>query len=556
MLLKRMLVAGGRWLSLHRGLLNELNVFPVPDGDTGTNLSLTVRGALSALAAFRSNESVSSVATAAARGALMGARGNSGVIMSQILHGFAKGLSGLEIATVQDFAKAFSCASEFAYKAVQEPREGTILTVIRTMSEKAESMTPNVTDLVEFLTQITNTARKTLLSCYEELPILRDAGVVDAGGLGLVYLYEGMLKIAKGEQLTDIHDVQEYTERLTLPGHDALEADIKFGFCTEFLVHGTDLTPDKVLPILQTMGDSIVLAKTQDILKVHIHTNDVDAVEKLVTAGCARYKRKVENMREQNKRRLEHYKQDITPAQYQASTSEFRGELEIIEPPSPSAVAGSGLPPMAAIVSGDGFCDYLNAWGITVIPGGQTSNPSAQEILEAIKTAHEKSGSDLPVAVFCNNSNCIAAVRQAIELGDIPAQAVETVCPSQMISLLRQPKAYADLAAYTAKLSHGEITQAVRDASVQGQEVRKGDYMAIWNKKLVSVDKTIESAVHNLLAKQTLPDASRLVVIAGDECDPNQTEGILMKISEAFPGIKVEFLWGGQPHYPILVTLE
>ena len=556
LLLKRMLVAGGRWLSLHRGLLNELNVFPVPDGDTGTNLSLTVRGALSALAAFRSNESVSSVATAAARGALMGARGNSGVIMSQILHGFAKGLSGLEIATVQDFAKAFSCASEFAYKAVQEPREGTILTVIRTMSEKAESMTPNVTDLVEFLTQITNTARKTLLSCYEELPILRDAGVVDAGGLGLVYLYEGMLKIAKGEQLTDIHDVQEYTERLALPGHDALETDIVYGFCTEFLVHGTALTPEDVLPELQALGDSIVLAKTQDILKVHIHTNDVEAVEKLVTAGCERYKRKVENMREQNKRRLEHYKQDITPAQYQASTSEFRGELEIIEPPSAAAVAESGLPPMAAIVSGDGFCEYLNAWNIAIVPGGQTTNPSTQEILEAIKAARRQSNSPLPVAVFCNNSNCIAAVRQAISLGDIPAQAIETVCPSQMISLLRQPKSYADLAGYVAKLSHGEITQAVRDASVQGIEVHRGDYMAIWNKKLVSVSATIESAVHNILENQELPDASRLVVVAGDECDPNQAEGILMKISEAFPGVKVEFLWGGQPHYPILVTLE
>ena len=554
-LYKRMLVAGGRWLSLHRGLLNELNVFPVPDGDTGTNLSLTVRGAISALAAIRSDESVSNVANAAARGALMGARGNSGVIMSQILHGFAVGLTDVKTARVKDLAKAFRCASDFAYKAVQHPREGTILTVIRTMAEHAESMSSSVTNLVEFLTNLAHTARKTLLTSYEELPVLRDAGVVDAGGLGLVYLYEGMLKIARGEQLTDIHDVREYTEHLATPGHEALSASIQYSYCVEFLMHGTELTPEEVLPTLQTMGDSIVIAKTQDILKVHIHTNDVDAVEHLVNAGAKSYKRKVENMREQNRHRLENYQHGIN-SDHQSSAAELSGELVIVEPPSPSAVKASELPPMAAIVSGDGFCDYLQAWGIAVIPGGQTANPSAQEIMQAINTAYANGGSSRPVEVFCNNSNCIAAVRQAIELGQVPAKPIETVCPSQMIAALRQPKAYSCLTEYAPKLSHGEITQAVRDAAVQGREVRRGDYMAIWNKKLVGVTDTIENAVHDLLQVHDTASASRLVVIAGEECDPNQAEGILMKISEALPSIKVEFLWGGQPHYPILVTLE
>ncbi len=556
-LYKRMLVAGGRWLSLHRGLLNELNVFPVPDGDTGTNLALTVRGAISPLAANKPTDSVSYVATAVARGALMGARGNSGVIMSQILHGLAVGLEGLETASMKDLAKAFRCASDFAYKAVQTPREGTILTVIRSVAETAEEIADDMVDLKGFLTQITEKARHVLLTSYEQLPALREAGVVDAGGLGLVYVFEGMLKVAQGKQLTDLHDVQEYTEKFNLPNHDALTADIEFGSCVEFLVHDTALTPEDVLPQLQKLGNSIVIAKTQNILKVHIHTNEIEKVEALVTAGCSHYKRKVDNMHEQNQRRLEHYRQDITPAQYQASTDEFKGELQLIDLPLPQAVAEANLPPMVAIASGDGLCDYLQAWNIAIVPGGQTTNPSTQEIINAIEQAHKNAPhNERPVAVFCNNSNCIAAVRQAITLCDIHAQAVETVCPAQMIALLRQPKAFADLNAYNAKLSYGEITQAVRDAVVQGQEVKTGDYMAIWNKKLIDTNGSLEESVLDLLASITIKEGTRLVMLAGEECDPDQAEGLLLKIIEKFPIAKVEFLWGGQPFYPILIAVE
>lgn len=545
-MLKRMLVAGGRWLSLHRGVLNELNVFPVPDGDTGTNLSLTMRGALSPLLARQAPENVGDVALAAARGALMGARGNSGVILSQILHGFAQGLSSCEKADTTHLAGALEASSDAAYGAIQQPREGTILTVIREVASRAREISRGPQQLSDFFTSVAAHAREVLVASRDQLPVLRDAGVVDAGGLGLVYMLEGMLKVTQGEPLGSPVDLPRHEG----PARQALEADITFRYCTEFLVEGTELELEGLRARLEELGDSIVVARTADLLKVHIHTNDPDEVQALVTPGSRTFRRKVEDMKEQNRRRREEFQRGVSPAEHEAGTAEFQGELRLLEVPSSDLVIARALPPLVAISSGEGVSEFLRAWGVEIVQGGQTLNPSTQEILAAI----ERAGSaGREVVVLPNNGNCTAAARQAARMTEVPVRVLETRCPSQAVALL---SGEGDLEARLPGLTYGEVTRAVKDARVQGREIHAGDYMSLWGSELVAVTATFGEAVLGLMDHPPRTDFSRLVLVAGEDSDPDEVESLLLQIMERHPASCVEFLWGGQPHYPALVTLE
>ncbi|MGI5844258.1 MAG: DAK2 domain-containing protein [Candidatus Xenobium sp.] len=548
-LLKRLLVAGGRWLSLHRGILNQLNVFPVPDGDTGTNLSLTMRGALSPLLARRAPEKVGEVARAAARGALMGARGNSGVILSQILHGFAHGLSTCERADTDCLAQALEASSSAAYSAVLQPREGTILTVIREVAGRARQVARGTRELSEFFAALATHAREVLLSSRDELAVLKEAGVVDAGGLGLVYMLEGMLKVTHGQQLASPEELLP----AILPARQVLESEIKFRYCTEFLVEGTDLEPETLRPVLEELGDSLVLARTCDLLKVHIHTDHPERIEALVTPGSRSFRRKVEDMHEQNQRRLEDLDRGISPALYESTSAEFQGELQLIEPPEDYLVAARGLPPMVSIASGEGLEAYFQAWGMEVVPGGQTLNPSTREILDAIQKVAD-SGEE--VLVLPNNSNCTAAALQAARLAEVPVRVLDTSCPSQAVALLSQQDAPETLEERLGGLSCGEVTQAVKDAAIQGFQVRNGDYMALWGGRLAGVEATFSQAVLSLFQAPPRQEFSRLVLVAGEDCDPDEVEVLLLEIGRLHPAARVEFLWGGQPHHPALITLE
>jgi len=548
-LLKRLLVAGGRWLSLHRGVLNELNVFPVPDGDTGTNLSLTMRGALSPLLARRAPEQVGEVALAAARGALMGARGNSGVILSQILHGFAQGLSTCERADTASLAQALEASSSAAYGAVAQPREGTILTVIREVAGRARQVARGSRELSDFFATLATHAREVLLSSRDELAVLKEAGVVDAGGLGLVYMLEGMLKVTQGQQLASPDELLP----AALPARQALESEITFRYCTEFLVEGTDLEPEALRPVLEELGDSLVLARTCDLLKVHIHTNDPERIQALVTPGSRSFRRKVEDMREQNQRRREDLERGISPALHESTSAEFQGELQLIEPPEARLVAARGLPPMVSIASGEGLEAYFQAWGLEVVPGGQTLNPSTREILDAIQKV---AGRGEEVLVLPNNPNCTAAACQAARLAEVSVRVLDTRCPSQAVALLSHQAAPEALEERLKDLCHGEVTRAVKDAAVQGHQVRNGDYLALWGSRLAGVDPTFSQAVLSLLQAPPRQDFSRLVLVAGEDCDPDEIETLLLEIGRLHPAARVEFLWGGQPHHPALITLE
>lgn len=552
-LLKRMLVAGGRWLSLHRGILNELNVFPVPDGDTGTNLSLTMRGALTPLLAREAPGEVNEVASLAARGALLGARGNSGVILSQILHGFASAMEGLDKASTVDMTRAFTYAKEYAYKAVQQPREGTILTVLRIVSERAPEISARVSSLPDYFRALTACAKDALVDYRDELPALKQAGVVDAGGLGLIYVFEGMLKVTEGKQLTIPHNDKQNTFTLNLPDQHSLESAINYGYCTEFLVEGTSLTPEEITPQLNKLGDSIVVAKTKDILKVHIHTNTPDLVELLVTPGSTSFRRKVEDMREQNQRRREDYQRGISPAQQQATTAEFRGELQLIEAPSPAAVTARNLPPLVAICTGEGFTGYFSAWQAHIVHGGQTTNPSTAEILQAITEAHNATP-DREVLVFPNNSNCVAAAEQACALCGVPARVIPTRCPSQLAAFLNSDVAPSALE--LGQLLTGEITQAVKDAVIDNQVIHTNDFLVMWKGQLVAVATTFSQATVALLEHSPKKMVTRLLIAAGKDCDPDELEQSLARTVEALPATQIEFIWGGQPHHLILATME
>jgi len=548
-LLKRMLVAGGRWLTLHRGILNELNVFPVPDGDTGTNLALTMRGALSPLLARQAPERVSEVALAAARGALMGARGNSGVILSQILHGFARGLSTCDRADTDSLAQALEASCAAAYGAIQHPREGTILTVIREVAGKAREAARGSRELSRFFANLATHAREVLLSSRDQLPVLRDAGVVDAGGLGLVYMLEGMLKVTQGQQLASPPEFP----LPNVPTRQALEQEITFRFCTEFLVEGTDLEPEALRPELEGLGDSLVLARTTDLLKVHIHTNEPDRIEALVTPGCRAFRRKVEDMHEQNRRRREDMSRGISPAQHESTRAEFLGDLQLLDLPAPAEVTGRALPALVSIASGEGLEAYFQAWGVEVVPGGQTLNPSTQEILEAIERAATRGGE---VLVLPNNSNCTAAAMQAARLAGGAVQVLDTRCPSQAVALLSQEGAGLPLHERLETLCHGEVTRAVKEARLQGWEIRAGDYLALWEDRLVGVESTFSGAVLGLMQSPPRPTFSRVVLVAGAESEPDEVEALLMELARRHPAARVEFLWGGQPHHPALISLE
>ncbi|MCR5662323.1 MAG: DAK2 domain-containing protein, partial [bacterium] len=513
-LLKTMFVAGGRWLSLHRGILNELNVFPVPDGDTGTNMTLTMRGLLSPLLIHRPSANISKVAAEAARGALLGARGNSGVILSQVFRGFSEALSGHEQADTRTFAKALRSASVCAYKSVQVPKEGTILTVIRKSAEVAEQICDNTPDLTEFFGIVTNAARHCLIDSRDELEALRNAGVVDAGGLGLVYIFEGIARYGRGEQLV-ITDRSSLAAGIGTPHEESLNSEIEFGYCTEFLVEGTSINPEDIRPQLEKLGNSLVIAKTADILKVHIHTNAPALVEALVTPGCKSFRRKVENMRAQNDRRREEFRNGTSSSR---QAEDIQEELAIIESPDPETVKKADLPPMVMIAQGEGFTDYFTSWGAKVVNGGQTANPSTEEILKAIQEA----GADKEILVFPNNKNCFGAALQAASLSGKPVKIIETVSPCQAADML-SAGIITDASA-PQRLASGEAVQAVKDACVQGHEIKKGDFLALWNGELTAVKDNLRDTVFALLSFPPKPSFKRLTVAAGEDCDPDELE--------------------------------
>ena len=538
---KKMVEGGVAALDLNRATIDELNVFPVPDGDTGTNMSLTINSALRGL-----NESsgtkVSELALDFSKGALRGARGNSGVITSQIMKGFAVALSEKEEMTAKDFAESLKQGTEIAYGAVTKPKEGTILTVVRVMAETAISITKKKTlEIEDFLQQILDSGEEILAQTPEMLPVLKKAGVVDAGGKGLLTIFYGFLSALKGEKIElkqEPQKVKPAVENVSEDFYDNDYENITFAYCTEYFITNikskTTLSDiDTLRDSLMQIGDCVLVIGDLDLIKVHVHTNSPDKALKYALNLGELDSLKIENM-------LQQHRQIV--AKREAEMPKEKKECGIV-----AICAGKGL----ADIFRDLGCDF-------VVEGGQTMNPSVYDILNAINKVYAKQ-----VYVLPNNGNIILAAQQAKELADVNV----CVIPSKTV-----PEGIAAMVAFDHTLDvnrneknmnnavstviTAEVTHAVRNTRMNGFAVKEGDIIGISDKKIVAVGQSVEDTVVDTVAASKNDDIEMVTLYYGEEVKEEDAGKLVERLEELFPDMEFAVYFGGQPHYYYMISLE
>ena len=547
---KEMLAGGVKALELNRALIDELNVFPVPDGDTGTNMSLTISTAMREVGLADTDE-LDKIALAFSKGALKGARGNSGVILSQIFKGFAVALDNKTELTAKDFAEAMKKGTEIAYGAVTKPKEGTILTVIRVASENAVKFAKgrNV-DFVKFLSQVIEAGEQILAKTPEMLPVLAKAGVVDAGGRGLLTIFEGFYAVLTGEEIKMIKDdaVRPAALIVNANGTEATEEDIlvndydniTFQYCTEFFITHLNSTTtlsniDKFRDYLMTIGDCVLVIGDLELVKTHVHTNHPDQALKAALKLGELDGVKIENMVEQNRK--------------------IKGESDSKkktkrEPEKDFA--------MVSICAGDGLSAIFKDLMVdVVVEGGQTMNPSVYDILGAINSAGGKN-----VYVLPNNPNIIFAAEQAKELADVNVFVIPTTCTPEGISaaLAFSPDCtaeenYENMKASFSGVKTVEVTHAVRNTRMNGFSVKEGDIIAISNKKIVAKSTSITEATLNSVRK-ICADCDMVTLYYGEGVTENEAMHVAEVIEAEYPDLEVAAYYGGQPHYYYILSAE
>lgn len=547
---KEMLAGGVKALELNRALIDELNVFPVPDGDTGTNMSLTISTAMREVGLADTDE-LDKIALAFSKGALKGARGNSGVILSQIFKGFAVALDNKTELTAKDFAEAMKKGTEIAYGAVTKPKEGTILTVIRVASENAVKFAKgrNV-DIVKFLSQVIEAGEQILAKTPEMLPVLAKAGVVDAGGRGLLTIFEGFYAVLTGEEIKMIKDdaVRPAALLVNANGTEATEEDIlvndydniTFQYCTEFFITHLNSTTtlsniDKFRDYLMTIGDCVLVIGDLELVKTHVHTNHPDQALKAALKLGELDGVKIENMVEQNRK--------------------IKGENDSKkktkrEPEKDFA--------MVSICAGDGLSAIFKDLMVdVVVEGGQTMNPSVYDILGAINSAGGKN-----VYVLPNNPNIIFAAEQAKELADVNVFVIPTTCTPEGISaaLAFSPDCtaeenYENMKASFSGVKTVEVTHAVRNTRMNGFSVKEGDIIAISNKKIVAKSTSIREATLNSVRK-ICTDCDMVTLYYGEGVTENEAMHVAEVIEAEYPDLEVAAYYGGQPHYYYILSAE
>ena len=542
LILKKMMIAGANRLNENKHIVDALNVFPVPDGDTGTNMSLT------ALAAAKEGEkvnslSVSEVAKAISSGALRGARGNSGVITSQILRGFAKGLQGLEEANTKEIAQALQQAVKTAYKAVMKPKEGTILTVAKACAESALKAAETTEDIDVFLQKIIEDGNAMLLQTTEMLPVLKQAGVVDAGGKGLLYLLEGAL------QSRNSIDVIKIEEDVQAPHENFLASventSITFGYCTEFFIlvkNAEEKVVQNLKTYLATIGDSIVCVSDDDLIKIHVHTDHPGlALEKALTLGELSGL-KIDNMRQQHTNRI-----DFTNSQKQYTEQTEQKTQEIKE---------IGF---VAISSGDGLAEiFQNLGADEVIQGGQTMNPSTEDILNAIEKVNAKA-----VFVLPNNKNIILAGEQAAKLTEnkkvlvIPSKTIPQGITAMLNITEKQPEQIKqDMMESMKNVVSANVTYAVRETVFDGKNIKQGDIIGMQEDTISVISENPEDCAQELLNKIVTEYAEVISIYYGADVTQQQAEKVKMYAENHFPDCDVELQRGGQPLYYYIIAAE
>ena len=546
-LLARMFLAGAKNLDIKKEWINELNVFPVPDGDTGTNMTLTIMSAVKEVNAL-SDVTMENLVKAISSGSLRGARGNSGVILSQLLRGFTKGIRDQKELDAVMLARAIDKGVETAYKAVMKPKEGTILTVARGVADKALELADEAEDLQPFFEDILAEARAVLEQTPEMLPVLKEAGVVDSGGQGLVTVLEGAFDAFMGKEI-DLNFEAGEAAKVTRISPQA-EADIKFGYCTEFIIvlnRKFGETDERELKeYLSSIGDSIVCVADDEIVKIHVHTNDPGlAIQKALTYGSLS-RIKIDNMREEHQEKLIKDAQKV--AAQQAAEDAKKAEM-------PRKDAG-----FISVSTGEGFGEIFRDLGVDyLIEGGQTMNPSTEDMLEAIGKVNADT-----IYIFPNNKNIILAANQARDLTkDKKIVVIPTKTVAQGITAVINyvPERSAEENEQTmleeiGNVKTGQITYAVRDTHIDGKEIHQGDIMGIGDHGMLAVGSSVTEVARETAAAMVDEDTELISIYYGEDFSQEEAETLGSQLEEAYPSCDVEVNYGGQPIYYCIISVE
>ncbi|MGM0213993.1 DAK2 domain-containing protein [Enterococcus sp. AZ109] len=550
---QEMVEAGAKRLQNNAEYVNSLNVFPVPDGDTGTNMNLSMTSGATAVVNSPS-EKVGELANVLAKGLLMGARGNSGVILSQLFRGFSKEIPDVVTLNAQDFAKALVHGVETAYKAVMKPVEGTILTVSREAAKAADRKAKQTDDVIEVLEAVVKYGKRALDKTPEMLPVLKEVGVVDSGGQGLLFIYEGFLSALNGEYFSDeafepspaeMDEMVNAEHHRSVQGHMATE-DIKFGYCTEIMVQlgqgptvDSEFDYDTFRNYLDGIGDSLLVVNDDEIVKVHVHTEHPGEVMNYGQKFGSLVKIKVDNMRVQHETILEH---DEQVAEFEGTASTERKPYAVI-----------------AIAAGEGVKELFKSLGVSyVISGGQTMNPSTQDILKAIKEVNADQ-----VIVLPNNKNIFMAADQAAEVADVPVAVVPSKTISQgmtaMLAFNEEHSLEDNKTAMSEMLESvvsGQITNAIRDTSIDGVEIHEGDYLGMIDGKIVLSEADLFQTTLDTLKRMITADIEIITIIYGEEGTKTQAQQLAEAIESMDADLEVEIHEGNQPVYPYLLSAE
>lgn len=534
---REMFVSGANNLQNSKDLVDKLNVFPVPDGDTGTNMSLTISYAMKELEKV-GEEDITKIAKALSKGSLMGARGNSGVILSQIIRGIGKSVEGKDKLSTVDLAKALKGGSDTAYKAVIKPVEGTILTVIRETAEYAVKLAKRENNIEKFLGKVVREANVSLENTPNLLKNLKDAGVVDSGGKGLTLILEGFYLAIVGKAVVPATAEKAELKNVSLSSADTTSTeDIKFGYCTEFILESDKIDDAGIRDIMLGYGDSLAVVGDEGVIKVHVHTNEPGNVLQEALKYGQLLTIKIENMRMQHENILEGV----------AENAEYEEPVEEKEFAFISTSMGDGL----ASIFKDFGVDY-------VIEGGQTMNPSTEDFMKAIDKIHAKN-----IFILPNNSNIIMAANQAKELSDKNIIVIPTKNIPQAVSALVgfNPEATveeneANMVEALSYVKSGQVTFAVRDTVMNGIEIREGNIIGIAEKEMIAAGDEADEVAKKLVEKLVDEDSAIITLFYGEDVTEEQAEELRGELEEKFEDIDVELYYGGQPLYYYLISVE
>ena len=559
-MLSKMFLAGAKNLENKKEWINELNVFPVPDGDTGTNMTMTIMSAAREVSALGDSTDMEAICKAISSGSLRGARGNSGVILSQLFRGFTKRIKEETSLTIPVLSDAFDKAVETAYKAVMKPKEGTILTVARGVADKARELAEEgCDDLETFLDAVIEHAKYVLSQTPEMLPVLKQAGVVDSGGQGLVEVLSGAYDAYLGKEI-DLSFTAPGTSGSPVSGKPSMEvqaeAEIKFGYCTEFIILLNKTFNIKAemdfKAYLESIGDSIVCVADDDVVKVHVHTNDPGlAIQKALKYG-ALSNMKIDNMRLEHQEKLfKMSEKNGTPLPAETQKAEAEAPKEA-EPPKDFG--------FIAVSVGDGVNEIFRSLGVDyIIEGGQTMNPSTADILDAVDRVNAKT-----IFVLPNNKNIILAANQAAELTtekDLLVIPTKTI-PQGITAVINfVPEMSADENEATmlqeiGNVKTGQVTYAVRDTVIDDKEIKKGDYMGIGDAGILSVGTAINAVAKDTIAQMVDEDSELISIYFGSDVTEEDAESFRSEIEESYPSCDVELQYGGQPIYYYVMSVE